>query len=86
MHDILNEKVRVFLQGSIAGVVAGINFLFLNENIYIGFLLKLGGTIIIALFTGMITLFAHDLYKWAKKKFKMFKHDDEKKDDETKAA
>lgn len=86
MHDILNEKARVFLQGSVAGVVAGINFLFLNENVYLGFLLKLGGTVILALFSGMITLFAHDFYKYLKRKLKMFKHDDEKKDDKTKAA
>ena len=86
MHEHLNEKLKVFLGGSIAGGIAGVNLLFINGNIYVGFILKLIGTLILALFSGMITLFARDLYKHLNKKFKIFKNGDEKDDDKTKAA
>ena len=85
MHEHLNEKLKVFLGGSIAGGIAGVNLLFINGNIYVGFILKLVGTLILALFSGMVTLFARDLYKHLNKKFKIFKNGDQK-DDETKAA
>lgn len=86
MQEFLNEKFKVFLGGSIAGVFAGVKFLFIDGNIYAGFLFKLIGTLIIALFSGMITLFARDLYKHLNRKFKIFKNGDQKEDDETKAA
>lgn len=86
MQEFLNEKFKVFLGGSVAGVFAGVKFLFIDGNIYTGFLVKLIGTLIIALFSGMITLFARDLYKHLNRKFKIFKNGDQKEDDETKAA
>lgn len=87
MQEFLNEKFKVFLGGSIAGVFAGVKFLFIDGNPYVDFGLKLGGTVIIALFSGMVTLFARDLYKHLNKKFKIFKNGDEEKDDDkTQAA
>lgn len=86
MQEYLTDKLKVFLGGSIAGIGASIKFLFIDGNPYVAFGAKLGGTVIIALFSGMVSLFARDLYKHLNKKFKIFKNADEKDDDKTKAA
>lgn len=85
MQEFFTERLKVFLGGCFAGGIASVNWLFINSNVYLAFGVKLMGAIIIALFSGVITLFARDLYKHLKRKYKFFKNDNEK-DDESKVA
>lgn len=85
MWHFFKEKAKFFIGGAIAGVYPAIHLLFNNPNIYLNFVLRCFGAVVIAFLSGLVTVFAHDVYKHLKVKYKIFNNANQK-DDENKAA
>lgn len=73
MWQFFKEKAKFFCGGFIAGVFPAYKLLFLNGDIYLTFFFKCLGAIIIAILSGIFTSFGHEVYKFVKKKYKVFK-------------
>ncbi len=80
MWQFFKEKAKFFIGGAVAGMYPAIQLLFNNPNIYLGFVLRCFGAVIIAFLSGLFTVFAHDVYKHLKVKYKIFKNVNEEKD------
>lgn len=81
MWQFIKAKVNFFLGGFVAGIYPAIYILFNNPNIYLSFVLRCIGAIVIAFLSGIVTVFAHDVYKhYVKNKF--FKHANKEKDNQ----
>lgn len=87
IHELLNEKTKLFVGGTFPGIFASINFLWVGNPVrsdLIGFLLKLLATFILALATGLGTVLSSDAVKWYKKRQRAIKIKNRKNDSERK--
>lgn len=94
MDELFKEKFRTFIIGALAGGIPGGVKLFsiapvqANLAFLIGeYLARLGGTLLIAFFTGFLSLFLKDMYEGLfqqrlKNWYKKFNNNKKRKDDE----